>query len=132
VYTQQSMCPIWSCRSTSADDRIALGVQGAETGSWRVVAGRWSLTAVQVGGDAGGMVVTSLASYRRCCDRAGHRMPDFLAKRQERLAQQRRFGTAAEKVAENILEDLFTRLAPRRTGRSEWGYSHGCWAGQRV
>ena len=26
----------------------------------------------------------------------------------ERLAQQRRFGTAAEKVAENILEDLFT------------------------
>jgi hypothetical protein len=78
------------------------------------------------------MVVTSLASYRRCCDRLATAWPDFLAKRQERLAQQRRFGTAAEKVAENILEDLFTRLAPCRTGRSEWGYSHGCWAGQRV
>lgn len=36
--------------------------------------------------------------------------PDFQAKRRERLAQQERFGTAAEKVAENILEDLFTMV----------------------
>lgn len=34
----------------------------------------------------------------------------FQVKRQERLAQQERFGTAAEKVAENILEDLFTMV----------------------
>ncbi len=54
------------------------------------------------------MTVASLASYRRCCDRLTAAWPAFLAKRQERLAQQRRFGTAAEKVAENILEDLFT------------------------
>jgi hypothetical protein len=33
---------------------------------------------------------------------------NFQAKRWERLAQQARSGAAAEKVAENILEDLFT------------------------
>jgi hypothetical protein len=36
--------------------------------------------------------------------------PGFLAKREERLAQQRRFGVASEKVAENIVEDLFTSV----------------------
>jgi len=36
--------------------------------------------------------------------------PVFQAKRRERLAQQERFGSAAEKVAENILEDLFTMV----------------------
>jgi hypothetical protein len=35
---------------------------------------------------------------------------DFQAKRWDRLAQQARSGTAAEKVAENILEDLFTTV----------------------
>jgi hypothetical protein len=35
---------------------------------------------------------------------------DFQAKRWERLAQQARLGTAAERVAENILEDLFTMV----------------------
>ena len=34
----------------------------------------------------------------------------FQAKRWERLAQQARLGTAAEKVTENILEDLFTMV----------------------
>ena len=34
----------------------------------------------------------------------------FQAKRSERLAQQARLGTAAEKVAGNILEDLFTMV----------------------
>ena len=56
------------------------------------------------------MAVTSLASYRHCCDRLATAWPEFLARRQERLAQQQRFGTAAEKVAENILEDLFTMV----------------------
>jgi hypothetical protein len=54
--------------------------------------------------------VVSLASYRHCCDRLTAGWPQFQARRQERLAQQRRFGTAAEKVAENILEDLFTQV----------------------
>jgi hypothetical protein len=36
--------------------------------------------------------------------------PGFQAKRGERLAQQERFGSAPEKVAENILEDLFTMV----------------------
>jgi hypothetical protein len=35
---------------------------------------------------------------------------EFQAKRRERLVQQERFGAAAEKVAENILEDLFTMV----------------------
>lgn len=56
------------------------------------------------------MTVASLASYRRCCDRLTDAWPAFLAKRDQRLAQQRRFGTAAEKAAENILEDLFTMV----------------------
>jgi hypothetical protein len=56
------------------------------------------------------VTVLTLASYRRCCDRLTATWPAFLAKREERLAQQRRFGTAAEKVAENILEDLFTMV----------------------
>ncbi len=49
-----------------------------------------------------------LASYRRLSERLESRWPDFAAKRQERLAQADRLGHAAEKVAENILEDLFT------------------------
>lgn len=49
-----------------------------------------------------------LASYRRCCERIRQTWPAFAAKREERLQQQTRFGTAAEKVAENILEDLFS------------------------
>lgn len=35
---------------------------------------------------------------------------DFQARRWERLAQQARLGTAAEKIAGNILEDLFTTV----------------------
>jgi hypothetical protein len=52
--------------------------------------------------------VVSLACYRRCQDRIAAGWPAFQVKRRERLVQQERFGTAAEKVAENILEDLFT------------------------
>jgi hypothetical protein len=52
--------------------------------------------------------VKDLASYRRCTERIHENWPRFLDQRKERLAQQERFGTAAEKVAENILEDLFT------------------------
>jgi hypothetical protein len=52
----------------------------------------------------------SLASYRRCCERLTAAWPEFHAKRDDRLAQQRRFGSASEKVAENILEDLFTSV----------------------
>lgn len=52
--------------------------------------------------------VAALACYRRCQDRMAAHWPEFQAKRRERLAQQERFGAAAEKVAECILEDLFT------------------------
>jgi hypothetical protein len=56
------------------------------------------------------VTVVSLASYRRCCENLDSAWPKFAARREERLAQQRRYGTAAEKVAENILEDLFTMV----------------------
>jgi hypothetical protein len=52
--------------------------------------------------------LASLASYRRCCERIRETWPAFAARREERLQQQARFGTAAEKVAENILEGLFS------------------------
>jgi len=52
--------------------------------------------------------VAALACYRRCQDRIAANWAEFQAKRRQRLVQQERFGAAAEKVAENILEDLFT------------------------
>lgn len=56
------------------------------------------------------MSVESLAVYRRCCASLTAAWPLFIAKRNDRMAQQRRFGTASEKVAENILEDLLTTV----------------------
>lgn len=56
------------------------------------------------------MSFESLASYRRCCTAVESGWPHFQRRRDERLAQQRRYGTAAEKVAENIIEDLFTTV----------------------
>ena len=56
------------------------------------------------------VMTASLASYQRCCPRLSATWPQFQAKCSERLAQQRRFGTAAAKVAESILEDLFTMV----------------------
>jgi len=52
-------------------------------------------------------MVKELASYRRCVDRINSTWPSFTEKRHARLVQQDRHGVAAEKVAENIIEDLF-------------------------
>lgn len=52
----------------------------------------------------------NLASYDRCLERIRANWEPFRAKRAERLKQQERHGVAAEKVAENILEDLFTTV----------------------
>lgn len=54
--------------------------------------------------------VEHLASHRRCSDRICSTWRDFLSKRVQRLEQQTRLGEASEKVAENILEDLFTTV----------------------
>jgi len=54
--------------------------------------------------------IEHLSSYRHCVTRIEIAWPGFLQKRRERLAQQDRYGTAAEKVAENIIEDLFTEV----------------------
>jgi hypothetical protein len=71
------------------------------------------------------MEMVSLASYRRCCERVSAEWPGFLKMREERLAQQRRFGSAAEKVAENILEDLFTTVLDWRVAEvnNQVGYA---------
>jgi len=55
-------------------------------------------------------MVKGLASYRRCLDRINGAWPAFTEKRQARLVQQERHGAAAEKVTENIIEDLFTEV----------------------
>jgi hypothetical protein len=54
--------------------------------------------------------VTELASYRNCVERIQANWPAFAERRKARLAQQERHGSAAEKVAESILEDLFTSV----------------------
>lgn len=48
-----------------------------------------------------------LASYRRCAERIEAAWPVFAARRRQRL-RQGLFGAPVEKVAENIVEDLFT------------------------
>lgn len=50
------------------------------------------------------------ASHKVCIQRIAETWPAFLEKRRERLVQQDRHGAAAEKVAECILEDLFTTV----------------------
>jgi hypothetical protein len=52
--------------------------------------------------------IRDLSSYRRCVERIRENWSGFLGRREERLVQQQRHGAASEKVAENILEDLFT------------------------
>jgi hypothetical protein len=49
--------------------------------------------------------ITRLASYRRRVERIHSVWPAFLDR--QRLAEQKRYGKASEKVAENFLEDLF-------------------------
>ena len=57
-----------------------------------------------------GSLLNQLASHRHCTERIQSAWPEFLNKRELRLEQQRRLGAAHEKVAENILEDLFTTV----------------------
>jgi hypothetical protein len=53
-------------------------------------------------------MIEELVAYQHCVSSIHDKWPEFLEKRRERLVQQDRYGAAAEKVAENILEDLFT------------------------
>lgn len=55
--------------------------------------------------------IEKLASYQRCVQHIASSWPSFLQKRSQRLTQQERHGgIASEKVAENIIEDLFTEV----------------------
>lgn len=67
----------------------------------------------------------SLATYRRCAERIAAAWPGFLAAREDRLRQQARHGTAAEKVAEAILEDLLTQVLDWNKGDLDYqvGYA---------
>jgi len=52
---------------------------------------------------------TQLASYRHCAERITGAWPEFCAQRSQRL-RQGLFDAPVEKIAENILEDLFTKV----------------------
>jgi len=54
------------------------------------------------------MPYRNLAAYKRFETQLTTNWPIFSAKRSARLRQQGRFGEASERVAENIVEDLFT------------------------
>jgi hypothetical protein len=56
----------------------------------------------------GDHAVPHLASYQKCVARIRAAWPAFAARRHQRLQQGGFFGPAVEKIAENILEDLFT------------------------
>lgn len=70
-------------------------------------------------------MITELASYQSTVKRITSNWPAFLNKRHERLAQQERHGTASEKVAENIVEDLLTMVVgwPLSNINNQVGYS---------
>jgi hypothetical protein len=65
-----------------------------------------------------------LAAYRKCVEQIRTAWPAFVAKRRERL-QQGGSGPPVEKVAENILEDLFTTVLdwPRADVQLQVGYA---------
>lgn len=69
--------------------------------------------------------IDDLASYRRVLEGIRAAWPRFLTRRQERLEQQKRHGHAAERVAENILEDLFTQVLDWELGdlNNQVGYA---------
>lgn len=58
---------------------------------------------------SGDTTLTQLASYRHCVDRIEANWPAFAARRRQHL-RQGLFDSPVEKVAENILEDLFTMV----------------------
>lgn len=66
-----------------------------------------------------------LASYRRCVDRVERAWPKFLARRQEYLAQEDRFGPVPEKAAEQILVTLFSDVL-------DWPVAHVNYQVQRA
>ncbi len=51
-----------------------------------------------------------LASYRRCADRIDANWQAFQERRAARLRERERFGHAAERAVESIVEDLFTMV----------------------
>ncbi len=71
------------------------------------------------------MRVERLAAYQRCVERVNANWAAFQARRQQWLAQQQRHGIAAERVAENILEDLFTGVLDWSLGdlNNQLGYA---------
>jgi hypothetical protein len=72
-----------------------------------------------------------LASYRRGVECIRESWPGFCARRRERLVEHGRHGGAAEKVAESILEDLFTMALDWKLSdinhQIGWGSSKKYW-----
>lgn len=53
-------------------------------------------------------MIEQLASYQRGIERIGDSWSEFRARRLDRLRERERFGHAAERATESIIEDLFT------------------------
>ena len=66
----------------------------------------------------------SLSSYRRCAERIRETWSQFRALREDRLRQATRHGTAAEKVAETIVEDVFTVVLDWAKGDLDYQLEH--------
>lgn len=79
--------------SNTQDDATRQESDGPATGGTAVVEGSF----------------TQLASYQKCVGRIRAAWPGFVARRRERL-RQGLFDAPVEKIAENILEDLFTTV----------------------
>jgi hypothetical protein len=77
------------------------GVSGRTIGWWDMNRG--------IAAAPGDEAYRQLASYRRCAGRIETAWPVFAARRRQRL-RQGLFGAPVEKVAENIVEDLFTSV----------------------
>ncbi len=92
--------------SSCASRPIALGTRVHDQSNGGTL-GRHRPMTTDAGTESGGY--TNLASYRHCVARISGSWPGFTAQRRERL-RQGLFGAPMEKIAENILEDLFTQV----------------------
>jgi hypothetical protein len=86
---------------------LSRGRQGAGA-AVTVGIGGWQMSGGLLGA-SDGQGYRQLASYRRCAARIKTAWPVFAARRRQRI-RQGLFGAPVEKVAENIVEDLFTTV----------------------
>lgn len=125
TFDQVSKSALWRAAPQNAGNRCAIGRNDRARLRFRLESfgerqrassnfapglGRQAMPQGYLWRDPGAEMVTELAFYRRCVQRIQANWSPFLQKRAAGLTQQERHGVAAERVAENILEDLFTAV----------------------